>query len=106
MAFQSAIRNCGLGGLSLGMEALPLTLNPSGNHYQLLGVERGASDEDIKRAFRKQAKELHPDVNKEVRQPKRAGGPGLHHHALIPVRPKCLSANTQVGQGCGHSLRG
>jgi DnaJ-class molecular chaperone len=31
--------------------------------YSLLGVPRSASQEDITRAFRKLAKELHPDVN-------------------------------------------
>jgi len=33
--------------------------------YQVLGVERGASDAEIKRAFRKLAQQWHPDVNKE-----------------------------------------
>lgn len=31
--------------------------------YEVLGVARNATDEDIRRAFRKLAKELHPDLN-------------------------------------------
>ncbi len=31
--------------------------------YQVLGVQRDATDEDIKRAYRGLARELHPDVN-------------------------------------------
>lgn len=35
------------------------------DYYEVLGLQKGASQEDIKRAYRSLAKKYHPDVNKE-----------------------------------------
>ncbi len=38
----------------------------SGDHYRTLGVDRKASQEEIKKAYRKLARTHHPDTNKEA----------------------------------------
>ncbi len=36
------------------------------DYYKIMGLEKSAIQEDIKRAYRKLARKYHPDVSKEA----------------------------------------
>jgi len=67
------------------------------DYYQTLGVARDASAEDIKRAYRKLARQYHPDINKTAGAEARFKEIGEAHDVLKD--PEKRAAYDQVGAG-------
>src|SRR3546814_3382716 len=64
--------------------------------YTILGVPRGASEKDIKSAYRKLAKELHPDTNTD--NPKAAERFSEVTHAYDLLSDKAKRAQFDRGE--------
>ncbi len=70
------------------------------DYYEVLGVDRKATAEDIKRAYRKLARKYHPDVSKESDAEARFKEVGEAYETLKD--PEKRAAYDQLGQGYAH----
>jgi curved DNA-binding protein len=73
------------------------------DYYQIMGVSRDASAEDIKRAYRKLARKYHPDVSKEASAEEKFKDVGEAYEVLKD--PEKRAAYDRISAGHHHGER-
>jgi curved DNA-binding protein len=72
------------------------------DYYKIMGLERNASSDDIKKSYRKLARKYHPDVSKEANAEEKFKSLGEAYEVLKDPQKRAaydqLGANWQAGQ--------
>lgn len=67
------------------------------DYYEVLGVDKGASEEELKKAYRKLARKYHPDVNKDNLQEAEAKFKEINEAYNVLSDPQKRAAYDQYG---------
>ncbi len=76
------------------------------DYYELLGVPRTASDDEIKKAFRKLARKYHPDVNRDNPQEAEAKFKEINEAYEVLSDPQRKAQYDQFGHAAFDGARG
>lgn len=75
------------------------------DYYKTLGVSRNASQDEIKRAYRKLARKYHPDVSKERNAEQRFKEVGEAYEALKDPQKRATYDQLGTGWRAGDNFR-
>ncbi|ARP87753.1 DnaJ C-terminal domain-containing protein [Bordetella genomosp. 9] len=75
------------------------------DYYEILGVERGVSDDDLRRAYRKLARQYHPDVSKEPNAEARMRDINEAYEVLRDPQKRAAYDDLAAGVSAGGGFR-
>ena len=76
------------------------------NYYEVLGVDKSASDDEIKKAYRKLAKQWHPDANPDNKAEAEAKFKEVGEAYEVLSNPQKRKNYDQFGSADGPSFGG